>query len=152
MNEEPKKILSQFEMLSELLALFPGLNTGLIDLPDADYQIMPRAEVDKILAPAVKGFLEAYKLAKWAESFDCDNFAETAHWCAGKMHHSAVEAGHSEAQAPAIGCLSYLTDNDRGHRLNIIRTEQGWKAWEPQLQEFTPVTAQMRSEAMRISF
>lgn len=110
---------------------------------DEEYAIMSE-ESSKGTFKWLKWVLKIFGIWGWSKKFQCDDFALV--WLGlHNLRHAKAKASNKEGVA--AGILWYKKDGKIPHAINIIRTESGWKALEPQTNEIFELTDEEKLSA-----
>jgi len=95
-----------------------------------------------------RAWLTEHNLNRWKAKWDCDNFAATYYVFAQMCHFKSER----EEQGIAVGMLFYHQANGGGHVINLVITEKGLTAIEPQTGDEVRLTDGEKSGASLIYF
>lgn len=124
--------MTSAELRTEIVKLFPYVAANIAD---NSYAVLTRESFLKT-SKYVKWILKIFGIFGWRERFDCDDFAFL--WkMLTSLRHAKAKNGQSEGVA--CGIIWYMK-GDVGHAINFVKTEEGWKAFEPQTEEFFDLT------------
>ncbi len=130
--------MDKIDIYNELKDLFPSAR---INFADTTYSIMTAKSFLKT-SSYVKWILKIFGIFGWREKFDCDDFAMIWKMFVSLRHAKSI-AGKSEGVA--CGIIWYIRDvSGGGHAVNLVRTECGWQAFEPQREEFFELSKKER--------
>lgn len=122
--------MHKIDIYEELADLFPSAR---INFADETYAAMTAKSFLKT-SSYIKWILKIFGIFGWRDKFDCDDFAMIWKLFASLRHAKSL-GGKSEGIA--CGIIWYIKDiSGGGHAVNLVRTENGWQAFEPQTEEF----------------
>lgn len=141
------EILPHAEARLELQTVFPNAQQSLWD---AEFAVVKRASVDRF-SHELRQEMFFHGIA-YSEAFDCEDFSVQGWALAKRKHWRAFRLGQVDCKGVAVGLLCYhqAGDRSRAHCIMVIRTERGWEGYEPQRQEFEPLTAEERASAWHV--
>jgi hypothetical protein len=135
--------LDAMQVHSELQGLFPA--AMISPRRDRHYAVIARSAVAAFHRELAREQWRTDTI-QWSTAWDCDDFALAAVTLASRKHHLAYQSGVTDCDGIAFGLLYYRQDIGGAHARNILRTGEGWETYEPQLQNFSPISVQERAE------
>ena len=132
--------MTQSQIQCELMPIAP---MAQIFFSDNEYAVMSE-ESAKQTHSWLKWIMRIFGLWGWSKKFQCDDFALV--WL-GLHNLRHAKAKNSNSEGVAAGILWYKKEGIIPHAVNIIRTENGWKALEPQTNEIFELTNEEKLSA-----
>lgn len=145
-NLKNQILMNNTELFNDLVVRFPY---SPIYTSDKTYSVM---EESSFLATSkyMKWILRIFGIFGWRDKFDCDDFALLWKMLTSLRHAKAKDGA---SQGVACGIVWYkdsITGSD--HAINYVKTENGWKAFEPQTEEFFDLSEEERASAWFVLF
>lgn len=130
---------------NELFSIFPRHIVPY--LSDKSYAILSSKSFLQT-SKYVKWLLKIFGILGWRKRFDCDDFAII--W---KLFTSLRHARSKNGQSEGVACgIIWYIKGDVGHAINFVKTEEGWKAFDPQEEVFFDLTEEERSSVWFVLF
>lgn len=138
--------MTKNDLSLEMVDLFPFAPAYL---SDDTYALMEEASFLKT-SPYMKWILRIFNTCGWKEKFDCDDFAML--WkILTSLRHSKSKIG--ESQGVACGIVWFRQEiSGIGHAINIVKTENGWRMFDPQSEQFIDLSEKERKSAWFVLF
>lgn len=146
------KLVSSTELILELaVAGYGGGNSGIFDVVDRQYALMTEDFLTGEFSKSLWSLQNFFETKQWiAESNDCDDFARAAAFLAQTLHHRTPNK--PKDSGIAFGELWYVRDAGDAHAIDIVKTENGYKEYEPQTRSIVKLSATERANTFKIRF